>query len=172
MLGKLNKEVFYPHPPERVWQVITDSRAISAWLMENDFEPRVGCKFCFYNRSLPGIDTNIKCEVIEVSRPKRLVYTWQDCMMSQASIVSWTLKAVEGGTRLRLEHRIRETVFTGMKQPVYSQGLQSRFIPESNFLSGYTKTNDSFILASYFNGGWEEKLCKQLPLVLIEISGV
>ena len=82
-LGKLNKEVFYPHPPERVWQVITDSRAISAWLMENDFEPRVGCKFCFYNRSLPGIDTNIKCEVIEVSRPKRLVYTWQDCMMSQ-----------------------------------------------------------------------------------------
>ena len=123
--------------------------------MENDFEPRVGCKFCFYSKSLPGIDTNIRCEVIEIDQPKRLVYTWQDCMMSQPSIVTWTLKAVEGGTQLRLQHRIRETAFTGTRNPVNSQPV-------------YLKPSlPSFILESYFNGGWEEKLCNQLPKILI-----
>jgi len=161
MLG-LSKEIFYPYSPERVWQVITNSRTLAKWLMENDFEPRVGCKFCFYSQSLPGIDTNIRCEVIEVDEPLRLVYTWQDCMMSQSSIVIWTLKAVEGGTQLRLQHRIRETALRSARQPVYSQGLPSRFIP---------KASDSFILASYFNGGWEKKLCG-LPSVLREINSV
>ena len=163
MLGKLNKEVFYPHPPEKVWRVITDSSALAKWLMENDFEPRVGCKFTFYNRSLPGIDTNIRCEVIEIVRPQRLVYTWQDCMMSQPSIVSWTLKEVEGGTKLRLEHRVKETAFTSMRKPLYSQSLQNQFI-------SYTQPSNSLILTSYFNGGWEEKLCAQLPEVLIETN--
>lgn len=162
MFSKLNKEVFYPYPREKVWQVITNSRALAAWLMENDFEPRVGCKFRFYSQSLPGIDTNIKCEVVEMDEPQRLVFTWQDCMMSQPSIVTWTLKVVEGGTQLRLEHRIRETAFNAMRKPVYSQVLQS----------GYAKTSNSFILESYFNGRWEEKLCKQLPKILIAVEYV
>ena len=152
----LNKQVFYPYPPERVWLLLTNSRALAAWLMENDFEPRVGCKFCFYSQSLPGIDTNIKCEVIEVDEPLRLVYTWQDCMMSQASIVTWTLKAVEGGTRLHLQHRVRETAFTGAMS-VYSQ-----------VQPGYA-TSRSFILESYINGGWEEKLCNKLPEVITQL---
>ncbi len=160
MLG-LNKEIFYPHSPERVWLLLTNSRSLAKWLMENDFEPRVGCKFCFYSQSLPGIDTSIKCEVIEVDEPLRLVYTWQDCMMSQPSMVTWTLKAVEGGTQLRLQHRIRETAFTGARESVYSQ-----------VQSGSLKASDSFILAAYLNGGWEEKLCQQLLSVLVEISSV
>lgn len=160
MLG-LSKEIFYPYSPERVWQVITNSRTLAKWLMENDFEPRVGCKFCFYSQSLPGIDTSIKCEVIEVDEPNRLVYTWQDYMMSQSSMVIWTLKAVEGGTQLRLQHRIRETAFTAARQSVYSQ---EQF--------GYIKASDSFILASYLNGGWEKKLCDRLPFVLGETSSV
>lgn len=53
MFAKLKKEVFYPHPPERVWLLLTNSRALAAWLMENDFEPRVECKFYFYSQSLP-----------------------------------------------------------------------------------------------------------------------
>ncbi|MBE9213542.1 SRPBCC domain-containing protein [Plectonema cf. radiosum LEGE 06105] len=160
MLG-LSKEIFYPYSPERVWLLLTNSRTLAKWLMENDFEPRVGCKFCFYSQSLPGIDTNIRCEVIEVDEPNRLVYTWQDCMMSQSSIVIWTLKAVEGGTQLRLQHRIRETAFTAVRESVYSQ-RQSRYI----------KASDSFILASYLNGGWEKKLCDRLPFVLGETSSV
>ena len=42
MLRDLKLNVFYPYSPERVWQVITNRNALAAWLMDNDFEPRVG----------------------------------------------------------------------------------------------------------------------------------
>ncbi len=47
MIPAVKMDVFYPYPPERVWQVLTNRRALAAWLMENDFEPRVGHKFQF-----------------------------------------------------------------------------------------------------------------------------
>ena len=42
MIRNLNMEVFYAYPPQRVWEVITNRQALAAWLMENDFEPRIG----------------------------------------------------------------------------------------------------------------------------------
>ena len=33
---KLN--VFYPYPAKKVWQALTDSRILSIWMMDNDFE--------------------------------------------------------------------------------------------------------------------------------------
>ena len=117
MLRNLNKEVFYPYPPQRVWQVLTNRRALAAWLMENDFEPRVGHKFRFQESTLPGLDESIDCEVIELEEPKRLSYTWQDKFMPQPSIVTWILEPQEGGTQVRLQHRILETAMTGSRQP-------------------------------------------------------
>ncbi|MEM7552552.1 MAG: SRPBCC domain-containing protein [Cyanobacteria bacterium P01_A01_bin.84] len=105
MLRQLRKEVFYPYPPQRVWYVLTNSQALAAWLMKNDFQPCLGHKFRFQHSSLPGLDENIECEVIEIDEPSRLSYTWKDSLMHQHSIVTWTLKAVEGGTQLKLEHR-------------------------------------------------------------------
>ena len=97
-------EVFYPHPPEKVWRILTDRRALAAWLMENDFEPCLGRKFQFHNPLLPGLEI-IDCEVIALDAPKRLVYTWQERQMSHPSLVTWTLEPVHGGTQLRLDHR-------------------------------------------------------------------
>ncbi|NJM73884.1 MAG: SRPBCC domain-containing protein [Scytonema sp. RU_4_4] len=112
MLRDLKMEVFYPHPPQRVWQVLTNRRALAAWLMENDFEPRVGHKFRFQDSTLPGLDESIDCEVIELDEPKRLSYTWQDKFMPKPSIVTWVLEPQEGGTQLRLEHKILEAAVT------------------------------------------------------------
>lgn len=97
-------EVFYPHSPERVWQALTDRRALAAWMMDNDFEPRLGHKFHFRQAALPGFDTCIDCEVIELERPKRLAYRWQDAQTEHSTIVTWTLTAVAGGTTLQLRH--------------------------------------------------------------------
>ncbi|NJO67249.1 MAG: SRPBCC domain-containing protein [Leptolyngbyaceae cyanobacterium RM1_405_57] len=97
-------EVFYPYPPERVWQVLTDRRALATWMMENDFEPKLGHKFQFYNQPLPGLKTTIQCEVMELEEPTRLVYTWQDSPTAIPSLVIWTLNTVTGGTQLRLKH--------------------------------------------------------------------
>ncbi len=98
-------QVFYPHAPERVWRMLTSRQALSAWLMDNDFEPRLGHQFCFQAHSLPGLDGTVHCQVTVLDAPKRLAYTWQDALMARPSQVTWTLWPVEGGTQLRLEHR-------------------------------------------------------------------
>ena len=97
-------DVFYPYPPERVWQVLTDRRALAAWMMENDFEPKLGHKFQFYSQPLLGVTTTIHCEVVELEEPTRLVYTWQESPTAEPSLVIWSLTPVTGGTQLSLKH--------------------------------------------------------------------
>ena len=104
MNDRVKLSVFYPYPPEKVWQALTDCRILSVWMMNNDFEPRVGHKFKFESESLPGFKTLIHCEVVELEKPNRLVYTWQD-KPTGASLVIWTLTPVEGGTQLQLKHQ-------------------------------------------------------------------
>jgi uncharacterized protein YndB with AHSA1/START domain len=104
MSQTVDLEVFYPYPPDRVWQVLTDRRTLAAWMMENDFAPKLGHKFQFYSQPLPGFTTTIQCEVVELEEPTRLGYTWQDSPAAEPSLVIWTLTPVTGGTQLRLKH--------------------------------------------------------------------
>lgn len=112
MFRRVKSEIFYPYPPQQVWQVLTDRQALAAWLMENDFEPRIGHKFQFRTNSLPGLDGIIYCQVLELDEPKRLAYTWCDSLIDERAIVTWTLEAVEGGTQLHLHHRVVERLYT------------------------------------------------------------
>lgn len=104
MKRELTFEVVYPHPPERVWRALTDPRALAAWLMPNDFEPRVGHCFQFRTAPAPGFDGIVRCAVIEVDPPRRLAYTWQGGPQRQPTVVTWTLEAAGSATRVRLEH--------------------------------------------------------------------
>jgi uncharacterized protein YndB with AHSA1/START domain/limonene-1,2-epoxide hydrolase len=105
MNQKMELETFYPHPPERVWQALTDRRALSIWMMDNDFEACLGHQFQFQSCPLPGLKVTIYCQVLEVEAPKRLVYSWKEHPSDPASRVIWTLFPVEGGTQVRLQHR-------------------------------------------------------------------
>jgi uncharacterized protein YndB with AHSA1/START domain len=98
-------EMFYAHPPERVWQALTDRRALSVWMMNNDFEAELRHRFRFQSHPLPGLEVTIYCEVLEVEAPKRLVYSWKEHPLDEVSRVIWTLSAVEGGTQVRLQHQ-------------------------------------------------------------------
>jgi uncharacterized protein YndB with AHSA1/START domain/limonene-1,2-epoxide hydrolase len=105
MSHEIELETFYPHPPERVWQALTDRRALSIWMMDNDFEACLGHQFQFQSCPLPGLKVTIYCQVLEVEAPKRLVYSWKEHPLDAASRVIWTLFPVEGGTQVRLQHR-------------------------------------------------------------------
>ena len=94
----------YPHAPERVWQALTQPKALAAWLMDNNFEPCIGHHFQFKEASLPGLETVIDCEVIALEPPTRLVYTWKASGMPIPSLVTWMLTPIEGGTQLQLHH--------------------------------------------------------------------
>jgi uncharacterized protein YndB with AHSA1/START domain len=113
MNGVVILERIYPYPVERVWRALTDSRALAQWLMPNDFEPRLGHKFCFVGEPRGAGREVIECEVIELKRPTRLSYTWRDPSGRPLSIVTWTLMAVAEGTCLRLEHRESDTAVAG-----------------------------------------------------------
>lgn len=184
MLKTLNLDVVYPHQPQRVWEALTDSRALAAWLMENNFEPKVGHQFQFKHITLPGTNVTIDCEVIELDEPKRISYTWKDSLMCQPSIVTWILEPVEDGTRLRLQHKSLGTVSFEVQKPTCSQPLQNHFMsdsqqitqtlapPSRNALFQPTpvhkyKTLNNFILNSFFNGEWDYKLNTKLPQVLV-----
>jgi uncharacterized protein YndB with AHSA1/START domain len=181
MLRDLKINVFYPHPPQRVWRAITNNKAMAAWLMENDFQPRVGHKFSFHHSTLPGLEGSIDCEVIELDEPRRLSFTWRDNLMLKPSVVVWTLAAVDGGTRVQLEHRgialeklqptesfPGKSVQQPMRQPLMSE-LTSVTQTKTHFPSvsvGRYEGLESLLLNYFINVGWEHRLNERLVEVL------
>lgn len=119
MKRNLKFEVTYAHPPERVWRAITDAKAIAAWLMPNDFEPRVGHKFQFRTKPQPGWDGIVHCEVLECDPPRRLSYSWKSSALD--TVLTMALEPVAGGTKLVLE----QTGFRGVKALMISMVMGS-----------------------------------------------
>ena len=97
--GRIEHERHYPHPVERVWAALVDSDALARWLMPNDFVPTVGARFTFEAGPPRG---TIDGQVVAVEPPHRMVWQWM--LDGAATTVTITLRAVEGGTLLRLEH--------------------------------------------------------------------
>lgn len=104
-------QFYYQHPPEVVWQYLTEPELMAQWLMlPEDFKPVVGHDFMFKTKAkLPfGFDGNIYCRVIEVVPFKKLVYSWKGGLSKENpildSVVNWTLTPAENGTNLLLEH--------------------------------------------------------------------
>ena len=100
-----------PHAPAVVWRVLTSGELIGRWLMPNNFVAEVGHHFTFQTQSMGNWDGVIHCEVLELVPGEKLVYSWKggaegnDAYGSRLdSLVTWTLAAVDGGTRLRLVH--------------------------------------------------------------------
>jgi uncharacterized protein YndB with AHSA1/START domain len=95
------------HPPEKVWRALTQSDLIARWLMQNDFQPVVGHRFNFRAKPVMGWNGVTDCEVLEVSPPSRLVYSWNASGEQAAdglkTIVTWTLTPTDGGTQVRME---------------------------------------------------------------------
>jgi uncharacterized protein YndB with AHSA1/START domain len=101
------------HPPEKIWQALTQPHLIEEWLMKNDFKPIVGHRFDF--RADWGA---VECEVLEVEPNQTLSYTWGDHDLK--SVVTWTLTPTGTGTHLRMEQ-------TGFRpdQPRYYHGAKA-----------------------------------------------
>jgi uncharacterized protein YndB with AHSA1/START domain len=135
-MSKIQLETFYPFTPELVWEALTDSASLKQWLMDNDFEPRVGHRFQFRAKPQKYWRGIVDGEVLEVSKPSRLVYTWKGDEKDEPTTVTWILQAEANGTRLRLEH----TGFKGVGGFVLSKLI--------------------------LGPGWKKLLQKYLPIVL------
>lgn len=108
----------YNHPPERVWFALTDSDALAAWLMKNNFEARVGHRFQMLTEPRPGFDGVVNCTVLEVDPPRKLSFTWVGGPLD--TVLTFTLEPVPEGTRLH----VRQSGFSGFKALLVSMILQ------------------------------------------------
>lgn len=94
----------YAYSIDTVWEALTDSEAMSEWLMPNNFQPYVGHRFTFKTAPSIGFDGIVQCEVISVIKPTQLAYTWQGGAMKSPTTVTWRLRETATGTHLTLEH--------------------------------------------------------------------
>lgn len=176
MFRVVKLKAFYPYPPEKVWRAIANRQALANWLMKNDFEPRLGHKFCFQSQ-LPGLNEVIYCEVLKLEEPHQLSYSWQDNLMESPSIVTWTLTPVDGGTQLHLEHRgyQRQAIAQSAAPRAIAIGATRHSPSWQAQLTYQTLAGDrvsepkqfgSVLLNSYFSGEWEYLLNHKLGKVL------
>lgn len=185
MLRDLTLNAFYPYSPERVWKAIANRRALAAWLMDNDFEPRVGHKFRF--QSEQGTEDTIYCEVIELDEPRCLSYTWRGSFTCKPTLVTWKLVPVEGGTQVQLEHTGFESTIPTLTQPMcLARERQDNSMPKAiletrllepvyrgmPFPLGYAKIDnfDRVTLNFYLSGGWHDALNNRLQNLLADVA--
>jgi len=110
MTESIRHRFFFSHPPEAVWEYLTNAELMELWLMKSDFQPTLGHEFQF--RTNPKADFNFDgvfyCKVLEIVPFQKLSYSWKcgpgDGTFNIDSVVNWTLQPKSNGTELLLEH--------------------------------------------------------------------
>jgi len=108
-MGSIDIKVEYPHSPRKVWYALTQSDAIAAWLMENDFEPQVGHEFTLRTDPQPGFDGIVHCKVLELVEEQRLSFSWRGGPID--TVATFELTPTANGTELHFT----QTGFAGFK---------------------------------------------------------
>jgi uncharacterized protein YndB with AHSA1/START domain len=101
----ISMEESYPVPIERVWQALTDPRMIELWLMRpNGYEAKVGARFALGEPPRADCRGHVECEVLELSPPHRMVWSWRGADDPETTRLVIELQANVRGTRLTLRH--------------------------------------------------------------------
>jgi uncharacterized protein YndB with AHSA1/START domain len=101
----IQMEELFPVPVERAWQALTDPRLIERWLMRtDDFEAKVGTRFTLRDQPRADCRAQVECEVLELSPPHRMVWSWRGADDPATTRLVIELEADEEGTRLTLRH--------------------------------------------------------------------
>ena len=94
----------YPHARSQVWQALTDSAALEAWLMPNTFELKKGHEFVFTTTPRGGFDGTVHCVLIDFKDHESLSYSWLGGKMNVPTVVEWRLEDHPSGMKLSLRH--------------------------------------------------------------------
>ncbi|MBL0745222.1 SRPBCC family protein [Chryseolinea lacunae] len=141
-MHSINHTFTFSHPPEAVWQFLTDPDLMAQWLMKNDFKPIVGHAFQFKTNPIPSlnIDGIMHCTVLEIVPFKKLSYTWKagpgNGKIELDTLVVWTLRPIANGTELHLEH-------SGFRDPenhdIY-KGMMNGWLTNLQKMANYINT--------------------------------
>jgi uncharacterized protein YndB with AHSA1/START domain len=93
----------YDHQIKDVWEALTNSEALSEWLMPCDLKPIIGHKFQFKTKPYPGFNGIVDCEVLEVEHQSKLSFSWSGGTLKNTT-VSFELKELGNKTQLQFVH--------------------------------------------------------------------
>jgi uncharacterized protein YndB with AHSA1/START domain len=106
----------FPYSMEVVWRALTDPGALRVWLMDNDFEARVGKRFILRGREkYPEWRGWVECKVLELDAPNRMVWSWVHDDSQPPTLVEFQLEPILNGTRLTLSHTGEVDPFLGSR---------------------------------------------------------
>jgi uncharacterized protein YndB with AHSA1/START domain len=111
-MSGIHLERDYPHPPERVWRVLTDPALMERWALNGrpeGFSTAVGTQFRLIGKPQIGWSGVIECEVLEAREPSVLRYSWV-ADGGDALQLTYRLEPHNGGTRFTFD----QTGFTGI----------------------------------------------------------
>jgi len=101
----ISMEELFPAPIDRVWHALTDPGMIERWLMRPDgYEAKVGARFILRETSRADCSGQVECEVLELSPPNRMVWSWRGAEDPATTRLVIDLEAEERGTSLKLRH--------------------------------------------------------------------
>lgn len=127
----------YNFPVNEVWEALTTSEALSEWLMENNFEPKVGHEFQFKTKGNALFDGIVNCKVLELKQNQLLSISWSGGPLKH-TVVNFRLTSEGDKTRLDFEH----TGFNGflanvMVKRIMEKGWKNKILTKRlvNYLS-------------------------------------
>ncbi|MDP9148451.1 MAG: SRPBCC domain-containing protein [Myxococcota bacterium] len=101
----LRFDELFARPIDVVWRVVTDPRMLTRWLMDNDFEPRIGHRFTLRDPPTTTWRGWVDCEVLELDPPRRMVWSWDGGGDGETPTrVVFELRPEGPGTRFVLRH--------------------------------------------------------------------
>ncbi len=101
----ISMEELYAAPIERVWHAVSDPKMIERWLMRADgYGAKVGVRFALGEPPRPGCRGHVECEVLELSPPHRMVWSWRGADDPATTRLVIELEADGERTRLTLRH--------------------------------------------------------------------
>lgn len=118
MRTRVTKEVSLNACVEAVWQYLSEKEKISKWLLAINTSPNLGEEFKLTGPPKGGWDGTIKCRVLEMEAPRKIVFTWNHNLLAHDTLVTITLKSENGGTRLQLVHEGWERVSGDVKKHI------------------------------------------------------
>ena len=98
--------------PEKVWRALTEPEALKQWLAPTDAyvvtlaeaDVRVGGRFHIVMKSAEG-EHDVSGVYREIAPHRKLAYTWAwKSTPERESLVTFELRAADGGTELTLRH--------------------------------------------------------------------